>query len=151
MSTGITLPPSEILKQMFALQVINLDPKDIETALRILMSEVGVFMSGSYEYDFFLSYRVFSDADVIEKVYYFLISEGYKVYWDKKSLKKCEDWKQGFLNGIKNCRHFVPFISAAGIAQCKDSMRIHSHDNVLIEYETSLIIAKNTNNPKFIW
>ena len=54
-----------------------------------------------FEYDYFINYRVKSELDVVEKSYYFLTSKGYKVYWDKKCLKSGQDWKEGFINGIK--------------------------------------------------
>ena len=107
-----------------------------------------------YEYDYFINYRVKSELDVVEKSFYFLTSKGYKVYWDKKCLKSGQDWKEGFINGIKKSKYFIPFISEAGVAtkpyNCKDSLRDHSRDNVLIEYETAIHISKNTQNASFI-
>ena len=72
----------------------------------------------------------------------------------KKCLKSGQDWKEGFINGIKKSKYFIPFISKAGIAtkpyNCKDSLRDHSRDNVLIEYETALHISQHTRNASFI-
>ena len=69
-------------------------------------------------------------------------------------MKKGQYWKEGFIHGIKKSKYFLPFISKAGIAtkpnNCKDFLRDHSMDNVLIEYETALHIARNTRDTSFI-
>jgi hypothetical protein len=55
-----------------------------------------------YEYDCFISYRVFSDKSLAEILYLRLKNEKkLNPFWDKKCLKKGESWKSGFLNGLR--------------------------------------------------
>ena len=42
--------------------------------------------------DGFLSYRVWSDKDLTEKLFYALERAGYKIYWDKVCLQPGAPW-----------------------------------------------------------
>jgi len=92
--------------------------------------------------------RVFSEANVAEKLYDKLRLKGCKPFWDKESLKSGENWKVGFLRGLKNSRTFLAVISSQGLERCRDASRDHTNDNVLLEYQMALAI--NESNGKFI-
>ena len=142
-------PPREILGRMFKLQSIHLDPNDIDYAMSKVIKQIGAPKANvvdknpqSAPFDCFLSYRVGTDKDVAEKCYLYLKSEGYKPYLDKKCLVNGQDWKEGFLNGLRNSSFFVPLISSPGLAPARDDTKDHSYDNVLIEYQLALHIAE---------
>ena len=67
------------------------------------------------KYDVFLSYRVASDAQHVEKLYNLLTAQGFKVYWDKLCLEPGVDWEQGFCEGLVNSRAFIPLLSRDAI------------------------------------
>ncbi|KAJ3070159.1 hypothetical protein HDU99_002751, partial [Rhizoclosmatium hyalinum] len=74
----------------------------------------GEWFQSAETYDFFISYRVASDARVAMELYFRLSNQrvvdeyGYsrqvKVYWDKECLKKGQDWRDSFVQGLKNSR-----------------------------------------------
>ena len=142
-------PPRDIMDRMFKIQSIHLDPNDIDHAMSKVIMLIGKPTAFAVNknpqaapFDCFLSYRVATDKDVAEKCYLYLKSEGYKPYLDKKCLVNGKDWKEGFLNGLKNSSFFIPLISSLGLAPAKDNTKDHSYDNVLIEYQLALHIGE---------
>jgi len=59
-------------------------------------------------------------------------------YWDKKCLNDGQDWEQGFLAGLKSSSIIVLLISSKAVEGIRDNAA-KQQDNVLIEYECSLI------------
>ena len=57
---------------------------------------------------------------------------------DKYCLVNGQDWKTGFLNGLRNSKFFVPVISEAALSRVRDATEDHTYDNVLIEYQAAL-------------
>jgi len=95
-------------------------------------------------YDCFINYRVSSDKDVAEKLYYQLKLLGLNPFFDKFCLKPGFDWKAGFMEGLNRSRTFIALMSARGLEPCRDFAKNHSHDNVLLEYQTALFLNKAT-------
>ena len=90
-------------------------------------------------------YRVAADLLHVEKLYNLLVTQGFKVYWDKFCLEPGVDWEQGFCEGLVSSRAFVPLLSRdainhpdkAGQNFCKltaDS----SCDNVFLEHRLAV-------------
>ncbi len=46
------------------------------------------------------------------------------------------------LVGLKNSKCFVPLISSAALTYVRDFSRDHSHDDMLLEFETSLKVTR---------
>ncbi len=59
--------------------------------------------------------------------------------------------KQGFLNGIKSSRFFVPLVSTGALEWVRNYTSDHAHDNVLLEYETALKIMTALKKPNYIF
>ena len=79
----------------------------------------------------FISYRVASDADIAQKLYYELKERfvswdkttclKIEIFWDKKGIFTSENWKEKFVKCLEHSCLFVPIISEAGIGQLKTS------------------------------
>ena len=139
----VTRNPRDIMSSIFKLQGVHLDPSDLQPAVDKIAEFVGSDCNcdGEESFDCFINYRVATDKDTAEKVYYMLKSvkpEPVHPFWDKKCLKNGMDWKQGFMSGLKRSRKFVALISVAGLKQICDFTADHTNDNVLLEYETAL-------------
>ena len=61
--------------------------------------------------DGFLSYRVWSDKDLTEKLFYAIERAGYKIYWDKVCLQPGAPWEEGFVEGLSKSARFIAVIS----------------------------------------
>jgi hypothetical protein len=125
------------MREIFQIQSIRISSHDIDPSITRI---VEVLKKGprNAEYDCFISYRVATDADLAEKLYYALLSKGYRPYLDKKCLEDGIDWKTGFRQGLIKSRFFLPLISRKGLTNIRDPAKDHSHDNVLLEYEIAL-------------
>ena len=73
-------------------QMLHKDPLQRPTLARILAhpflsgKKVARLVGDKPIYDVFLSYRVASDSQHVEKLYNLLTAQGFKVYWDKLCL-----------------------------------------------------------------
>jgi serine/threonine protein kinase len=107
-------------------------------------TEVPRYIGEPASFDVFLSYRVNSDADVVEALYNLLTFAGLTVWWDRTSLKPGEKWEDGFCNGIIDSKVFVPIISRGAIAhptiakQNFAKLTANTVDNVLFEHWMAL-------------
>ncbi|KAJ3130942.1 hypothetical protein HK100_007141 [Physocladia obscura] len=107
----------------------------------------GGWMLSKDTYDFFISYRVASDAKIAMELYFRLKdqrvvdehgnSRHVRVYWDKECLKKGQDWHDGFVEGLKNSRCVLMIVSAGAIERMAASDKYG--DNVLLEWETAVL------------
>ena len=86
------------------------------------------------EYDVFLSYRVFSDAEHAERLYRSLTERGLKVWWDRVSLQPGVPWEEGFCDGLMKCKSFVPLLSRSALKGFEDLNEHSRCDNVLLEF-----------------
>lgn len=148
----ITMSPRMIMSKIFEIHGISVDPSNIDSSIRILKESIGCTLGvGTTKYDCFISYRVESDADIAEKIYLYLKSEGVHAFLDKYSLTHGEKWKDGFLTGLRNSRCFVPLISSAALKRTRDPYQDHTFDNLLLEFETALkILESSDKNNKYI-
>ncbi len=67
------------------------------------------------EFDVFISYRVHSDLEYVQKLYEMLSKRGLKVWWDKVCLRPGEPWERGFCGGVMNSSAFVCVLSKGAI------------------------------------
>lgn len=143
--------PRDIMKNIFALQGMCLDPQNI----KVLVDQIKKCCSQGYgdgesKFDCFLSYRVATDRDTVEKVYWLLKATGYHPFLDSICLKEMEEWKSGFLTGLKKSRVFIAFISRRALEGPRSFDRDHRRDSVLLEYEMALGVMKALGNSKYI-
>ena len=102
-------------------QMLHKDPLQRPTLARVLGhpflsgKKVARLVGEKPKYDVFLSYRVSSDAQHVEKLYNLLTAQGFKVYWDKLCLVPGVNWEQGFCEGLVSSRAFVPLLSRDAI------------------------------------
>ena len=102
-------------------QMLHKDPMQRPTLARVLGhpflsgKKVARLVGENPKYDIFLSYRVASDSQHVEKLYNLLTAQGFKVYWDKLCLEPGVDWEQGFCEGLVSSRTFVPLLSRDAI------------------------------------
>ena len=96
-------------------------------------------------WDVFLSYRVDSDLDHVEELYYALAERGLKPWWDKKCLLPGQNWEEGFCSGLVSSRCMVCLLSRGAIKnpakdwQNIEKLRTDSRcDNVLLEWRLAL-------------
>ena len=148
--------PSQIMHDLFQLQVIPLDPSNVAAAVEEIATTIRASIGentgadGKTKYDCFLSYRVAADADVAEKLYDKLTVLGFFPFLDKFKLKSGQPWKDGFLEGLKNSLCFVSLVSQKALACCKDKTKNHAHDNVLLEIQTALDYQLASGNKAYI-
>ncbi len=150
---NITIPPKDIMSEMFQIQGIPLDPQDLEPAGQAIYQAVKERCNSSNQgmlYDCFIGYRVFSESDVAEKLYLLLKLKGLNPFWDKKCLAKGEDWKEAFLKGLQCSKCYVSLISSKALSPCRDRLKDHSFDNYLLEMQLGMKIRQEINNPSFI-
>jgi hypothetical protein len=81
---------------------------------------------------------VASDAELVEKLYYRLRTEGLDVWWDKRCLPRGQPWEQGFADGLCSSDVFVPVLSKAALASFAQMTAASSCDNVLLEQQLAL-------------
>ena len=86
----------------------------------------------------FLGYRVASDADLVERLYYRLKAQGVNVWWDKRCLPAGQPWEQGFADGLCNCDVIVPVLSKEALARFADLTAASTYNNVLLEHQLAL-------------
>ena len=112
--------PDKLARNLLS-QMMHKDPLQRPSLSRVLAHS---FLSGKKvarlvgekpKYDVFLSYRVASDSQHVEKLYNLLTAQGFKVYWDKLCLEPGVDWEQGFCEGLVSSRAFVPLLSGDAI------------------------------------
>ena len=112
--------PNQLARNLLS-QMLHKDPLQRPTLARVLAhsflsgKNVARMVGDQAKYDVFLSYRVASDKQHLEKLYNLLTSKGLKVYWDVKCLLPGVDWEQGFCEGLVSSRAFVPLLSRDAI------------------------------------
>lgn len=109
-----------------------------------------VYTAGDAVYDRFISYRVFANVDVAEKMYLYLQEHNTNAFLDKRCLIDGEDWKSGFLRGLQASKCFISLLSTKALEPCRNPDKNHEYDNYLLEMETALNISESTNNPRYI-
>jgi len=148
-ASSLKVSPNNIMTEIFhmpgisLLEINNMDDV-IESIYQFVSEQKRRYDSTKiYEYDCFISYRVFSDKSLAEILYLRLKNEKkMNPFWDKKCLKKGESWKSGFLNGLRNSFTFISLLSVTGMGPCRDNFIDHTYDNVLIELQTALSINR---------
>jgi len=63
------------------------------------------------------------------------------VFWDQRCLNDAANWREGFLNGLKGSRIIILLISVGSLSRFA-SATASSQDNLLLEYEEALEMAK---------
>ena len=86
----------------------------------------------------FLGYRVSSDSQLAERLYDKLVSKGLKVWWDVKSLAAGQKWEDGFADGLKHSKVFVPLLSRGALSTFATLTPESNPDNVLLEHLMAL-------------
>ncbi|KAJ3136758.1 hypothetical protein HK101_003967, partial [Irineochytrium annulatum] len=89
-----------------------------------------------YKYDYFISYRFSADSFFARELQLHLQLEGAKVFLDQEELRDGEDWRKGFVEGLKKSKVVLFLVSPGCLARMHSSDR--STDNVLLEWETAL-------------
>ena len=132
-------------------QMLHKDPHLRPTIARILAhpflssKSVARMIGDEAEFDVFLSYRVDSDKQHVEKLYHLLTAKGLKVWWDKLCLLPGVDWKEGFCAGLVNSKTFVCLLSKHAINHPTKGSQNFSKltatsrgDNVFLEHRLAL-------------
>jgi hypothetical protein len=88
-------------------------------------------------YDGFISYRVWCESNVAEKLFLSLERGGLRVFWDKECLRNGAPWEEGFVEGLKKSRKVVALISEKALEGVTDRALQHQ-DNVLKEWELAV-------------
>ena len=139
--SAATLPPAVTLGNLFKIQGIKVDPQELSSAVDKLVARLNnIKLSEGKTFHCFLSYRVRTDADLVEKLYYALKAAGLNPFMDKYCLVDGQGWKEGFIDGLQRSETFVAVVSSDGLAPLRDITIDHSGDNVLLEYEIALKI-----------
>lgn len=148
----LQVSPRALMGRMFLIQGIKLDPLDIKPAVAKIVAilERRSDCDGVNAFHCFLSYRCSADADVAEKLYWMLKSQGFFPFLDKECLVPGMSWKDGFLSGLQRSLLFLPLISRAALAPVRDFSIDHSGDMVLLEHATAFQVMDATENPSFI-
>ncbi|KAI9352995.1 hypothetical protein DFJ73DRAFT_339424 [Zopfochytrium polystomum] len=96
------------------------------------------------KYDFFISYRVESESFLAKELYFRLklkeYPEKHDVFLDAEKLTDGEDWRDGFVQGLKSAKVIVLLVSRKAMERLKRSDSFV--DNLLLEWETSLIASE---------
>jgi hypothetical protein len=59
-------------------------------------------------------------------------------------------WRDGFLKGLTNSRKFVAIVSSSGLKAVRSSYANHTHDNVLLEYQTAFQISAHIQDASYV-
>lgn len=97
-----------------------------------------------YETDVFLSYS-HRDKDIVGKIYGALSKAGLRVWYDSNDIPGGADWKQTFLNGVRQTRLFVPVLSS-NVA--KEFLEPHEYRD---EWNLAASMASKMGGCDFIW
>ena len=90
-------------------------------------------------YDVFLSYRVASDALLVERLYMLLTKEKELNVWlDKKCLTWGQPWEQGFVDGLRSSLIVVPVLSRPALQAFSTLDEGSGCDNFLLEHALAL-------------
>ena len=148
----LQVPPRTLMSRMFLIQGIKLDPSDIKPAVAKIVARLDrrSGCDGVNTFHCFLSYRCAVDADVAEKLYWMLKSEGFFPFLDKECLVSGMSWREGFLSGLQRSLLFLPLISRAALAPARNFSIDHSGDMVLLEHSMAFQVMDVSNNPSFI-
>jgi len=92
----------------------------------------------THAYDIFLSYRVATDSELVERLYDKLTALGVRVWWDVKCLPSGKPWEEGFADGLFHSAMIVPVISQAAIASWASLNGASRCDNLLLEVRMAL-------------
>ena len=135
--------PEHIMKEMFMLQGIQVDPEKLEYICDRIVQEVDAgYGDGVSKFDCFINYRVAADRRLVKELYWMLSAKGIRPYLDATCLETGKDWKVGFLNGLRSSRTFIAVISRKALERPRMLEVDHSTDNVLLEYEMALKLAE---------
>ncbi|KAJ3240457.1 hypothetical protein HDU78_002306, partial [Chytriomyces hyalinus] len=136
---------------------IQVSQDDIELAANAACADWPKF-EDAYNYRFFISYRVDSDARLALDLFLQLqlscltgllstkrdgISTDLgkeKVFLDRECLIMGEDWRDGFVEGLKRSQVIILLISEGCLKRMKQSDQYQ--DNVLLEWETALMAER---------
>ncbi|KAJ3072909.1 hypothetical protein HDU98_002663 [Podochytrium sp. JEL0797] len=93
------------------------------------------------KYDYFISYRVSSDAPLAKEMYFRLrlMASNDRVFLDSEKLKDGNDWTEGFSTGLKHSKIVVLIVSDGSLERMKHANE--SQDNVLLEWENAILAA----------
>ena len=97
-------------------------------------AELALGSSRKRKCDVFLSYRVSTDAALVERIYDKLRARGVSVWWDRESLEKGKPFWDCILDGLRSAHVFVPIVSRGaldGLSALEPSSKL---DGVLVEY-----------------
>lgn len=143
--------PREIMRSLFAINGIKVDPQHVNYVVDMVITkcELG-YGNGVDKYDCFLSYRVDKNREIVKEIYWQLKFKGFHPFLDSECLFLGENWKEGFLMGLRNSRIFVPIISRAALERPRRFDVDHRNDSVLIEYETALRMKGIIGKSNFI-
>ena len=86
----------------------------------------------------FLSYRVRTDQELVERLYYAGMIRSLKLWWDVKCLPMGQPWCAGFANGLRASTLFVPVLSVPALAALSTMTANSPVDNVLLEQRLAL-------------
>ena len=142
--------PDKLARNLLS-QLLHKEPLQRPSLARVLAhsflsgKKVARLVGENPEYDVFLSYRVASDSQHVEKLYNLLTAQGFKVYWDKLCLLPGVDWEQGFCEGLVSSRAFVPLLSRDAINHPDKAWQNFSKltadskcDNVFLEHRLAV-------------
>ena len=146
----LTDVPDKLARNLLS-QMLHKDPLQRPSLARVLAHpflsgiKVARLIGEKPKYDVFLSYRVASDAQHVEKLYNLLTAQGFKVYLDKLCLLPGVDWEQGFCEGLVSSRAFVPLLSRDAINHPDKAWQNFSKlmadsncDNVFLEHRLAV-------------
>ena len=111
--------------------------KSFEQAIESIMS-VSLITPQEYDFEFFISYRITSEGVFADKLYNFLIQQGYKVFIDKACLKVGKRWTDAYIEGLAHSKCFLALISRRSIYNLTVIDEDSTKDNILVEYRLAL-------------
>ncbi|KAI8802186.1 hypothetical protein BJ742DRAFT_834222 [Cladochytrium replicatum] len=104
-------------------------------------------------HDIFISYRWHSEEKLVAMLVPYLEKVGsrrlgteVRVFWDQRCLNDAQNFKEGFLNGLKRSRIIVYLLSAESFATLNKNILDIKEDNVLAEMEEGVELAKLYSN-----
>ena len=143
--------PNTLVRNLLS-QMLVMDPHKRASLERIRMhpflsnnAKVVRLVGDRPKMQVFLSYRVSSDSQHVEKLYKLLTAKGLSVWWDKICLEPGVPWKEGFCAGLVNSDCFVCLLSRGAINHPDKAWQNFSKlekgatcDNVFLEHRMAL-------------
>ncbi|KAI8814822.1 hypothetical protein BJ742DRAFT_766028 [Cladochytrium replicatum] len=122
----------------FSMPIVDNGHADVDkidvTSLNDCLKEVTCEFHNATKHNFFLSYRVATEATVVQSIAFALSS--HTAFWDQLCLNKAQKWVHNFVFALHHSKVVVLFMSEKGLERVTKAHEIA--DNMFLEWELAV-------------